>query len=252
LGQVQTDIHGTLREQTPKIGDSALRLRVAIAEDSYLVREALRELLADIPELDVVAVCQDSYELIEAVERESPDVVLTDIRMPPFRENEGISIAARLREEHPDIGVVILSQYADPGLALELFESGSEGRAYLLKERVGDRTELVAAIQAVADHRSVVDPKIIDLLIAQRARSAASRLDELTAREQEVLAQLASGKSNAAIATSLFLTKRAVEKHINAIFMKLNLRDSEDTSRRVTAALIYLADIDQQAPSPGT
>jgi DNA-binding NarL/FixJ family response regulator len=229
-----------------------LRLRVAIAEDSYLVREALRELLADIPELEVVAVCQDSYELIEAVERESPDVVLTDIRMPPFRENEGISIAARLREEHPDIGVVILSQYADPGLALELFESGSEGRAYLLKERVGDRTELVAAIQAVADHRSVVDPKIIDLLIAQRARSAASRLDELTAREQEVLAQLASGKSNAAIATSLFLTKRAVEKHINAIFMKLNLRDSEDTSRRVTAALIYLADIDQQAPSPGT
>ena len=246
---VEPDTRG---ESTPKTGGPALPLRVAIAEDSYLVREALRELLSDIPEVELVAVCQDSYELIEAVERESPDVVLSDIRMPPFREREGISVAARLRDEHPDIGVVILSQYADPGLALELFESGSAGRAYLLKERVGDRAELVAAIQAVADHRSVVDAKIIDLLIAERARSATSRLGELTAREQEVLAEVAAGKSNAAIAASLFLTKRAVEKHINAIFMKLNLRESEDTSRRVTAALIYLADVDSQAPSAGT
>ena len=139
---------------------------------------------------------------------------------------------------------------------MELFESGSEGRAYLLKERVGDRGELVEAIQAVAERRSVVDPKIIDLLIAERARSAASPLDELTAREREVLAEVAVGKSNAAIAASLFLTKRAVEKHINAIFMKLNLRESEDTSRRVKAALIYLADVDtvgaaeQRSPPP--
>jgi DNA-binding NarL/FixJ family response regulator len=168
-------------------------------------------------------------------------VVVSDIRMPPFRDREGILVAAELRDTHPEIGVVILSQYADPVLALELFEAGSEGRAYLLKERVGDRGELVEAIQAVADRRSVVDPKIIDLLIAERARSASSPLDELTAREREVLAEVATGKSNAAIASGLFLTKRAVEKHINAIFMKLNLRESEDTSRRVKAALIFLA-----------
>ena len=217
---------------------------MVIAEDSYLVREAVRQLLARASEIEVVAVCEDTQALLDAVEREAPDVVVSDIWMPPFQGDDGIRVAARLRETHPSIGVVILSQYADPGLALELFESGSEGRAYLLKERVGDRGELVEAIQAVADRRSVVDPKIIDLLIAERARSAASPLDELTAREREVLAEVAVGKSNAAIAGSLFLTKRAVEKHINAIFMKLNLRESEDTSRRVKAALIYLADVD--------
>ena len=221
-----------------------MSLRVAIAEDSYLVREAVRQLLERASEIEVVAVCEDTQALLEAVEREAPDVVVSDIWMPPFQGDDGIRVAARLRETHPSIGVVILSQYADPGLALELFESGSEGRAYLLKERVGDRGELVEAIQAVAERRSVVDAKIIDLLIAERARSAASPLDELTAREREVLAEVAVGKSNAAIAGSLFLTKRAVEKHINAIFMKLNLRESADTSRRVKAALIYLADID--------
>jgi DNA-binding NarL/FixJ family response regulator len=221
-----------------------MSLRVAIAEDSYLVREAVRQLLERAAEIEVVAVCENTHALLEAVEREAPDVVVSDIWMPPFEGDDGIRVAARLRETHPSIGVVILSQYADPGLALELFESGSEGRAYLLKERVGDRGELVEAIQAVAERRSVVDAKIIDLLIAERARSAASPLDELTAREREVLAEVAVGKSNAAIAGSLFLTKRAVEKHINAIFMKLNLRESADTSRRVKAALIYLADID--------
>ncbi len=219
-----------------------MALRLAIAEDSYLVREGLSTLLAGIPELEVVAVCEDTYSLLEAIERESPDVVLTDIRMPPFREREGIRVAAQLRETHPQIGVVILSQYADPALALELFESGSEGRAYLLKERIGNRDELVAAIEAVAEGRSVVDPKIIDGLIGERARSAESALDELTPREREVLAEVATGKSNAAIASQLFLTKRAVEKHINAIFMKLNLRESDDTSRRVKAALMFLSD----------
>jgi DNA-binding NarL/FixJ family response regulator len=147
-------------------------------------------------------------------------------------------------------GVVILSQYDDPALALELFESGSEGRGYLLKERVADRAELVAAIEAVADRRSVIDPKIIDGLFVARARAADSPLDELTAREREVLAQVAVGKSNAAIASTLYLTKRAVEKHINAIFMKLNLRESDDTSRRVKAALIFLADTNPSATPP--
>ncbi len=223
-------------------------LRVAIADDSYLVREALRELLASVPEVELVAVCEDRSSLVEAVERESPDVLLTDIRMPPFDGSEGIRVAAELRETHPEIGVVILSQYADPALAVELFESGSEGRAYLLKERVADRRELVEAIQAVADRRSVVDPKLIDGLIAERARSSASPVDQLTAREQEVLAEVATGKSNAAVAAVLFLTKRAVEKHINAIFMKLNLRDTEDTSRRVKATLIYLASGESRPP----
>ena len=226
-------------------------LRIAIAEDSYLVREALCQLLAGVTELEVVAVCENSYELLEAVERESPDVVLSDVRMPPFREREGVHVAAQLRETHPEIGVVILSQYADPAYALELFESGSEGRAYLLKERLGDIGELVAAIEAVAEGRSAIDAKVIDLLMAERVRSEASPLDELTAREREVLTEVATGKSNAAIAASLFLTKRAVEKHINAIFMKLNLRESEDTSRRVKAALIFLADADPSVPLPG-
>jgi DNA-binding NarL/FixJ family response regulator len=216
-------------------------LRLVVADDSYLVREALQQLLSGIPEVEVVAMCEDRYGLKDAIERDSPDVVLSDIRMPPSGGNEGIRVAAELRETHPDIGVVILSQYADPALALELFESGAEGRAYLLKERIGDRGELVEAIQAVADHRSVLDSKLIDGLIAERARSAASPVDELTAREREVLAEVATGKSNAAIASSLFLTKRAVEKHINAIFMKLNLRETDDTSRRVMATLIYLA-----------
>jgi DNA-binding NarL/FixJ family response regulator len=228
-----------------------MALRVAIAEDSYVVREGLSQLLAGAPELEVVAVCEDSYSLLDAIERVSPDVVLSDIRMPPFGDREGIRIAAQLRETHPRIGVVILSQYADPVLALELFESGSEGRAYLLKERVGNRDELVAALDAVANRRSVIDSKIVDGLIAERSRSTVSPLDELTAREREVLAEVATGKSNAAIAAMLFLTKRAVEKHINAIFMKLNLRESGDTSRRVEAALIFLAREGSAVPPPG-
>lgn len=225
-------------------------LRVALAEDSYLVREGLRQVLGGVPELEVVAVCDDARSLLDAIEGSRPNVVVSDIRMPPFGEREGIRMAGQLRETHPDIGVVILTQYADPALALELFQSGSEGRAYLLKERVAQRGELVDAIQAVADGRSVVDPKIIDGLIAQRVHSSDSALDELTAREREVLADVAAGKSNGAIAASLFLTKRAVEKHINAIFMKLSLRESEDTSRRVMAALIFLADEDARAASP--
>jgi DNA-binding NarL/FixJ family response regulator len=226
-----------------------VRLRVAIAEDSYLIREALRQLLAEAPELEVVAVCEDMPGLMGAIDRESPDVVMSDIRMPPFQEWDGIRVAAELRKTRPEVGVVILSQYAEPDLALQLFASGSEGRAYLLKERVGDRRQLVDAIQAVADGRSVVDAKIIDLLIAERTASPASALDELTVRERQVLAEVAAGRSNGAIAASLFLTKRAVEKHINAIFLKLGLREYEDTSRRVSAALIFLADAGSRASS---
>jgi DNA-binding NarL/FixJ family response regulator len=226
-----------------------LELRVVIAEDNYLIREALCELLGAAPEVEVVAVCQDIPGLMGAVERESPDVVISDIRMPPFQDWDGIRVAIELRQTRPEVGVVILSQYADPNLARQLFESGSAGRAYLLKEQVGSRGQLVDAIHAVADGRSVVDRKIIDLLIAQRNGSLTSPLDELTARERQVLSEVAQGRSNGAVAASLFLTKRAVEKHINAIFLKLGLRDYEDTSRRVTAALIYLADPDFHASS---
>jgi DNA-binding NarL/FixJ family response regulator len=158
-------------------------------------------------------------------------------------------VAGRLRESHPEIGVVILSQYAEPRYAVELLESGSAGRAYLLKERVGNRAELIAAIRAVASGGSVIDAKIVDALIAERSRASDSLVGALTVREREVLAEVATGKSNSAIAGSLFLTKRAVEKHINAIFMKLNLRDSDDVSRRVKATLIYLTD-ERDATAP--
>src|SRR4051812_24221116 len=227
-----------------------MAIKIVIAEDSYLVREALTQLLEDDADLELVAVAEETAALESAVQRERPDVVITDIFMPPFQGAEGIHVAARLRESHPDIGVVILSQYADPGYALELLEAGSSGRAYLLKERVGNRAELVAAIRAVATGGSVIDPKIVDGLIAARSRIDESLVGSLTAREREVLAEVATGKSNSAIADSLFLTKRAVEKHINAIFMKLNLRDSDDVSRRVKATLMYLTDERGGAPRP--
>jgi DNA-binding NarL/FixJ family response regulator len=223
--------------------------RLLIADDSFLVREALTELLGSDPRLEVVAVVADAAALESAVDSERPDVVLTDIRMPPFEGSEGIRFAVALRDTHPDIGVVVLSQYAEAGFALELFEAGSAGRAYLLKERVGNRAELVAAIDAVAAGGSVVDPKIVDELISERSRAADSPLADLTSREREVLAELAAGKSNSAIAGSLYLTKRAVEKHINAIFMKLNLRGSEDVSSRVAATLIFLAE-ERRTPHP--
>jgi DNA-binding NarL/FixJ family response regulator len=225
-------------------------ISVVVAEDNYLVREALTQVLETDPDLLLVAVAEDTHSLLQAIEAQHPDVVLTDIFMPPFRGPEGIHVAAELRESHPEIGVVILSQYAEPGYAIELLESGSAGRAYLLKERVGNRAELVAAIYAVAAGGSVIDPKIIDTLIAQRSHAEDSLVGSLTTREREVLAEVATGKSNSAIAESLFLTKRAVEKHINAIFMKLNLRDSDDVSRRVKATLIYLTDGVDGAASP--
>jgi DNA-binding NarL/FixJ family response regulator len=219
-------------------------IRVALAEDSFIVREGLREVLAAEPEIQVVATCGDLRSLLDAVEAEHPDVVLTDIRMPPSKQDEGIQAAAQLRKSHPDVGVVVLSQYAEPGYALALLESGSDGRAYLLKERISDRGQLVSAIQEVAQGGSVIDPKIVEVLVAAKTRAERSPLLELTAREQEVLAEIAQGKSNTAIAESLVLTKRAVEKHINSIFLKLDLSYADDVSRRVKAALLFLAEQD--------
>jgi DNA-binding NarL/FixJ family response regulator len=221
---------------------SSMALKVAVAEDNLIVREGIQQLLESDSEVDVVAACEDHDSLIEAVESARPDVVLTDIRMPPSNTDEGIRIADQLRGSHPEIGVVVLSQFADPTYALALLESGSDGRAYLLKERVHDRGQLVSAIAAVADGGSVIDPKIVEGLVAARARTERSPLTELTSREHEVLAQIAQGKSNTAIAESLVLTKRAVEKHINSIFMKLNLSEAEDVSKRVKATLMFLAE----------
>ena len=170
-----------------------------------------------------------------------PDVVLTDISMPPTNTDEGIRLAEELRTTHPDIGVVILSQYAEPLYATQLLAEGSDRRAYLLKERVQYRSDLTRALREVASGRSVVDPRIVELLLAARQQRADSHFDALTPREQEILALVAEGSSNAAIAEQIVITKRAVERHINSIFMKLDLGDSENISRRVKAAVLYLA-----------
>jgi DNA-binding NarL/FixJ family response regulator len=224
------------------------RIRLVVGEDEYLIRAALAQVLAAAAGVEVSRFCTDAESLLAAVEEERPDAVLTDIRMPPTRSDEGIRVAETLRETHPSIGVVILSQFADPDYVLALLESGSAGRAYLLKERVSEPAELISAIEAVVDGGSVIDPKVVEVLVRARSMSASSPLAALTPREREVLAELAEGKSNAAIAQSLVLTKRAVEKHINSIFLKLDLASPEDVSRRVKAALLFLASGEAQPP----
>ncbi len=212
-----------------------------LAEDSFLVREGLREILESLPGIEVTGTHSDLDALLSAIEADPPGVVITDIRMPPDHTDEGIRAAAELRRTHPEMGVVILSQYAYPAYVLELLDSGSDGRAYLLKERVHDRDQLTAAIEAVAGGGSVIDPKIVEVLVTARSRAESSGFDRLTAREREVLSEIAQGKSNVAIASSLYLSKRAVEKHIHSIFMKLGLAAEVDVSKRVKAALLYLS-----------
>jgi DNA-binding NarL/FixJ family response regulator len=217
------------------------QIRVVIAEDAFLAREAIEQVLERASEVDVVAVCEDRYSLQDEIEDKQPQVVVTDIRMPPTGTDEGIQVARELRTTHPGVGVVVLSQYVEPSYALALLESGSAGRAYLLKERIHDSEQLVEAIKAVVAGESVIDAKVVEALVEDQSRDESSALSQLTAREFEVLSEIAKGKSNAAIARSLFLTKRAVEKHINSIFMKLDLSDADDVSRRVKAALMFLA-----------
>jgi len=219
-------------------------IRVALGDDSYLAREALTHLLEAEDGIDVVATCEDEGSLLRAVEATNPEVVVTDIRMPPSNTDEGLRVAALLRQTHPDIGVVVLSQFAEPRYGLALLEHGSDGRAYLLKERVHHGGQLVAAIKAVAQGGSVIDAKVVEGLVDERRRAERSPLAELTPRELEILSFVARGHDNQAIADELVLTKRAVEKHINAIFLKLGLHDALDVSRRVKAALIYLAAIE--------
>ena len=218
-----------------------MTIRVVLADDSYIVREGVSELLRAAKDIEVVATCSDLDSLEAAVQREHPDVVVTDIRMPPTNTDEGIRMAERLRRTSPSIGVVVLSQYSDPEYALALLEGGANGRAYLLKERITDVGQVANAIREVARDGSVIDPKVVETLIAARVRQARSPIAELTARETEVLAEVAQGKNNAAIASNLHLTDRAVEKHINSIFSKLGLGEEDSVHRRVRAALIYLA-----------
>ena len=217
-------------------------IRVVLADDSFIVREGMRELLQTVIELEVVATCSDLGSLRDAIDREHPDVVVTDIRMPPTNTDEGIRLAQGLRSSAPSIGVVVLSQYADAEYALALLEKGSGGRGYLLKERVSDLDQLVNAIREVARGGSVIDPKVVENLIAARARNKRSAISDLTPREGEVLAAVAEGKNNAAIAQSLHLSDGAVEKHISSIFSKLGLSEEAAVHRRVKAALIYLAE----------
>lgn len=216
-------------------------LRVLVAEDNLLVREGVVKLLNACPETEVIGACSTYDDLLTAVASDEPDVVLTDIRMPPTGTDEGIRAAMALRTSHPNVGVVVLSQYAEPAYAIALFEEGSDRRGYLLKERVSDATQIVHAIEEVARGGSVIDPIVVEALVQSRLKRSASPIDRLTPREREVLEEMAQGRNNAGIASALFLSERAVEKHINALFSKLGLSEEPDTHRRVKAVLLFLA-----------
>lgn len=218
-----------------------MAIRVAVAEDNLLVREGLERLLGLQPDVEVVASCADLDSLIAAVEADRPDVVVTDIRMPPDHTDEGIRAALQLREKRPELGVVVLSQFSDPAYALALLEGGSERRAYLLKDRIDDVAQLVGAVRAVAGGGSVVDPKVVEALVSARAGDE-SPLDELTPRELDVMREMAQGKNNAAIAETLVLSERSVEKYVHTIFAKLGIAWEENINRRVKAVLLYLGE----------
>ena len=218
------------------------KVRVVLAEDSYLVREGVRRLLETDPEIELISWCADLEGLFAAVERDQPGVVVTDIRMPPRNTDEGIRAAARLRDEHPEMGVVVLSQHDEPEYALRLLERGSARRAYLLKDSLNDPFRLTAAVQEVARGGSVIDPRVVEALVVARGRQAGSKVMELTERERDVLSEMAQGRNNDTIAERLHLSVRMVEKHINSIFSKLGLSEEKDVHRRVKAVLIYLSE----------
>ena len=215
-----------------------------LADDHYVVREGVGRLLETEPGVEIVAACGDLGSLLDAVDANDPDVVVTDIRMPPGNADEGIQAAQRLRESHPAVGVVVLSQYATPSFALALLDRGSAGRAYLLKERLEDADQLVAAIRTVAEGGSVIDPKVVDALVAEGGRAENTPLNKLTPREHDVLREMAEGKNNAAIAGALVLSERSVENVIHSIFLKLGLTWEESVHRRVKAVILYLAEND--------
>lgn len=218
-------------------------LRVVLADDNYLVREGTKMLLEDAGGFDVVATADDAASLLDAVEAMRPDVAITDIRMPPGNDMDGIQAAHDIRRGHPEIGVVVLSQYADSAYALALFRDGTDGLGYLLKERVGDLEELLAAIRTVADGGSTIDPHVVEVLVRAREHNDSSPLRHLSARELEVLREMARGRNNSGVAQQLFISESAVEKHVGQIFLKLGVSEQPEISRRVAAVLAYL-DID--------
>lgn len=216
-------------------------LRVVLAEDNFLVREGTRRLLEDDGSVEVVAAVGTAVELLDAVVRLHPDAVVTDIRMPPGHHMEGIEAARAIRRDHPKVGVVVLSQHSEEAYAFALFEDGTDGLAYLLKERVGDLDELLRALREVVAGRSVVDPQVVEVLIRRRVRMKESALATLTPRELDVLAEMAAGRTNAGIAAALFLSESAVEKHVASVFAKvLGSPEGGDTHRRVAAVVAYL------------
>src|SRR4051794_37960670 len=218
---------------------AAMTLRVVFADDNFLVREGVAALLAESDEIELVDTVGDPHSLVKSVAEHRPDAVLTDIRMPPTHTNEGIQAAKRIRADYPDIGVVVLSQYVEDDYALELLADGVAGLGYLLKERVSDLAELVRALGEVARGGSALDPKVVEALLARRSSDAHSPLQRLNEREREVLQEMASGRNNATMAKTLFMSERAVEKHIGSIFSKLGLNDEGEVNRRVMAVLVY-------------
>lgn len=217
-----------------------MALRVVFADDNYLVREGVSALLAEVEDIELVDTVADPHSLMKSVAEHQPDAVLTDIRMPPTHTNEGIEAAKRIRAEHPSTGVVVLSQYVEEDYAFELLADGVAGLGYLLKERVSDLDELVRALHEVARGGSVLDPKVVEGLLARKASEARSPLLGLTDREREVLQEMATGRNNATIAKTLYMSDRAVEKHIGSVFQKLGLVDEREVNRRVMAVLAYL------------
>jgi DNA-binding NarL/FixJ family response regulator len=216
-------------------------VKVALAEDNVLLREGMSRLVAANNDFELVGVASDLPQLLALIAEQAPDVVVTDIRMPPTGTDEGIKAASWVREHYPHTGVVVLSQYVAPKYAVALLEHGSAGRAYLLKERVASVDELARAIRTVASGGSVIDPTVVDELVKARAAEHSSGLSLLTARESQILGEMAQGKSNSAIAASLYVTERAVEKHTNSIFAKLGLSEEKDVNRRVKAVLVFLS-----------
>jgi DNA-binding NarL/FixJ family response regulator len=219
-------------------------IRIVVAEDNALLRDGLVRLISSVADFELVGSCGTYDDLHQLVEQTDPDVVVTDIRMPPTGTDEGIRIATALRTTHPETGVVVLSQFASPAYAMALLAEGSHRRAYLLKDRVADVDDLVAAIRQVHAGGAVIDPKVVEQIVGGSIRRSRSPLEQLTKREREILGEMAQGKSNAAIAASLILSERAVEKHTNSIFSKLLLTEERDVNRRVTAVLMYLTEGD--------
>jgi DNA-binding NarL/FixJ family response regulator len=215
-------------------------LTVVVADDDYLIREGISRILDSAPDITVTAACGDGEELLAAIGREQPDVVVTDIRMPPSGGDEGIRIANGLRRTHPRVGVLVLSQFVEPEYAIALLDEGSDRRGYLLKDRIRDRNAIIGAVRELATGGSAFDAKVVEGLVSSHTGAPTSPLHALSARELEVLGEVAQGKSNAAVAESLVLTKSAVEKHINSIFSKLNLAGTQEVSQRVKAVLLFL------------